>query len=121
MRYFDISEFDSPDAPGSGVNMNTQFLRILDAARESAGLPFAITSGYRTPEHNERVGGVRNSAHTRGYAADIVARTPAIAMRIITALYEQGVQRFGYYHKQGFVHADVDPDKAAPAFWDDGD
>lgn len=31
-----------------------------------------FTSGYRSPEHNRRVGGVANSGHTRGWKADFV-------------------------------------------------
>lgn len=30
-----------------------------------------ISSGYRSPELNKAVGGVRNSAHVEGYAADL--------------------------------------------------
>lgn len=30
-----------------------------------------ITSGYRSPELNKAVGGVKNSAHVEGYAADL--------------------------------------------------
>lgn len=31
-----------------------------------------FTSGYRDPRHNARVGGVKNSGHTRGVKADFV-------------------------------------------------
>jgi len=34
--------------------------------------PMIITSGYRDPQYNRLVGGVKNSTHTRGLAADIV-------------------------------------------------
>ena len=30
-----------------------------------------VTSGYRSPELNKAVGGVKNSAHVEGYAADL--------------------------------------------------
>ena len=50
LNYFTLSEFDSPDLPNSGVNMDSQFLTKLETAREYAGIPFRITSGYRTKE-----------------------------------------------------------------------
>lgn len=40
--------------------------------RYSLGTPaIQISSGYRSPELNKAVGGVRNSAHVVGYAADL--------------------------------------------------
>ncbi|MCL6739581.1 D-Ala-D-Ala carboxypeptidase family metallohydrolase [Sphingomonas sp. RB56-2] len=45
-----------------------------------------VTSTYRSPEHNRRVGGVANSYHLRGRAIDI-ARRPGIAHWQIAAAY----------------------------------
>lgn len=40
--------------------------------RHGLGNPaIRITSGYRSPELNKAVGGVKNSAHVEGYAADL--------------------------------------------------
>lgn len=40
--------------------------------RYSLGTPaIRISSGYRSPELNKAVGGVKNSAHVTGYAADL--------------------------------------------------
>ena len=40
--------------------------------RYSLGTPaIRISSGYRSPELNKVVGGVKNSAHVEGYAADL--------------------------------------------------
>ncbi len=40
--------------------------------RYNLGTPaIRITSGYRSPELNKAVGGVKNSAHVVGYAADL--------------------------------------------------
>ena len=50
--YFELSEFDSPDEVGSGMNMDTQFLDMINDARQYANVPFVITSGYRTKAHN---------------------------------------------------------------------
>jgi len=43
----------------------------LELVRKLVGKPVNITSGYRCPELNKLIGGVANSAHVDGYAADI--------------------------------------------------
>lgn len=43
---------------------------ILDMIRVHIGKPILINSGYRCEKLNEMVGGVRNSMHTKGLAAD---------------------------------------------------
>lgn len=46
---------------------------ILDPLREAWGKPIYVTSGYRCPRLNAAVGGVANSNHMKGLAADIRA------------------------------------------------
>ena len=115
MTRFHIREFDSPDQPGSGNAMKIRFLQMLDAARAQAGMPFRVNSGYRTPEHNAAVGGVPDSAHTRGWAADIAARTLEQKIRIVRAARAVGFNRFGIY--ETFVHLDCDPLKRPDVAW----
>lgn len=43
---------------------------ILDMVRVHIGKPILINSGYRCKKLNEMVGGVQNSMHTKGLAAD---------------------------------------------------
>ena len=43
---------------------------ILDMVRTHMGKPILINSGYRCEKLNEIVGGVHNSMHTKGLAAD---------------------------------------------------
>ena len=52
LKYFKLSEFDSPDFKGSGKNMTKDFLKKLDRARDIANIPFKISSGFRTAQHN---------------------------------------------------------------------
>lgn len=44
---------------------------ILDIVRVHIGKPILVNSGYRCKRLNEIVGGVQNSMHTKGLAADI--------------------------------------------------
>ena len=113
-KYFSLSEFDSPDFPASGLNMDATFLQMLDTARDKAGIPFKITSGYRTESHNAKVGGVANSSHLKGYAADIACTSGSERWIIIDALIKSGFERIGV--AKTFVHVDNDPDKSS-AIW----
>jgi hypothetical protein len=51
-----------------------------------------VTSTYRTPAHNRRVGGVRNSYHLRGRAIDI-ARRPGVTHAMIAASFRNAGYR----------------------------
>lgn len=113
--YFEYNEFDSPDKPGSYINMDVDFLNRLAEARKLAGIAFKITSGYRTPKHNESVGGVPSSSHTRGYAADIYAPTSRQKYLIVNALLAVGFDRIGV--SKNFIHVDIDKDKPAETIW----
>lgn len=55
LRYFKLSEFDSPLEKGSGKNMDLCFLEMLDNARGFAGVPFKINSGFRVPADTQRL------------------------------------------------------------------
>ena len=120
MLHFELSEFDSPDEIGSGKLMDASFLQMLDDARGIAGIPFRITSGYRTPSHNAYVGGVqpslksKGSSHLFGYAADIACNNSADREVILNSLIRAGFRRIGIAN--GFIHVDNDPDKNA-AVW----
>ena len=120
-EFFDLSEFDSKDAngkkvKGTGAFMQPDFLKALDVARGIAGIPFTINSGFRTPDHNRRVKGAFNSAHTRGFAADIATNTDRQFETIATACFLAGFRRFGVM--KGALHVDNDPNLKKPALWD---
>lgn len=51
-----------------------------------------VTSTYRSPEHNRRVGGVPNSYHLRGRAIDI-ARRPGVTHAMIAAAFRNAGYR----------------------------
>ena len=51
-----------------------------------------VTSTYRTPKHNRRVGGVRNSYHLSGRAIDI-ARRPGVSHAQIAAAFRNEGER----------------------------
>ena len=84
MKYFSLSEFshsdtavslgiDNTPTPAQERRLTLLVDRVLDPLREAWGLPIRVTSGYRCPELNEEVGGVEDSYHMDGCAADITA------------------------------------------------
>lgn len=58
------------------INMAYGCIKILDSARCVVG-PIIINSGFRCKEVNKLVGGVENSQHLLGQAADIRPSNPA--------------------------------------------
>jgi len=113
--FFEYREFDSPDVVGSYENMDINFLNKLTEARKMAAIGFKITSGYRTPSHNEKVGGVPSSSHTLGHAVDIYAPTSRQKYIIINALLQAGFNRIGV--AKNFIHVDNDPSKNEDVIW----
>ena len=55
-------------------NIEALVSEVLDPARERLGRPVVVNSGYRCPKHNAEVGGVANSQHMKGEAADVRPR-----------------------------------------------
>lgn len=113
--FFKFTEFDSPDIVGSHEHMNVAFLNKLTEARKLAAIGFKITSAYRSPEHNAKVGGVNNSSHVHGCAVDIYAPTSRQKYIIINALLEAGFNRIGV--AKNFIHVDNDASKAEDVIW----
>ena len=81
MKWFKEKEFackccgQLPLSTSSGQapreNVKALVREVLDPVREKLGMPIVVNSGYRCEKHNKDVGGVRNSQHLRGEAADI--------------------------------------------------
>jgi uncharacterized protein YcbK (DUF882 family) len=105
VNHFDSEEFDSPDSPGSGIKMNLAFIQKLDLLRTTLGFPLKISSGYRTPKHNLKVGGEPNSAHMDAIAADIVAIDSRTRYLIVSYAIRSGFNRIGI--GKTFVHLDM--------------
>lgn len=74
-EHFKKEEFRSKDGAHFPyeVKQNLKVLaEQLEVLREHFQKPININSGYRSPEHNAKVGGSENSQHLLGKAADVV-------------------------------------------------
>ncbi len=107
IRFFRKSEFACSCC--GVVTLDISFALRLDLAREIAGMPFVITSGYRCHAHNVEVGGVKQSAHMAGLAADISCPDSVTRLKILRGLIVAGFRRIGI--GKNFIHCDVDASK----------
>lgn len=82
------SRYHIDNTPSDDIVRNLQYgvNMVLDPLRRLYGKPIVITSGYRSPELNKKVGGVSNSWHTQGNAADIHVSSITEATKIFSNL-----------------------------------
>lgn len=74
---------------------------LLQPLRDLYGRPVAVTSGYRCPELNEWVGGVPNSQHVKGEAADVACESPG---ELVECLRRSGLDFDQCIRYSTFVH-----------------
>lgn len=112
-KNFSYSEFErSETAEKKGIvnviatarvrdSIQALVLNVLQPLRTALGVEMHINSGYRCPELNEAVGGVPNSMHLLGEAADVATPTP---LRLARKAVEIGLpfDQMGIYPT--FVH-----------------
>ncbi len=91
------------------------FISMLTAARIRSGFPYVISSWYRCPGYDKEIGGEGN--HPTGKAVDILYHTPKQRAQIVFDLVWAGFRRIGISFKDGFIHADIVPDRPTPALW----
>ena len=75
MKWFKEKEFACKCCgqlpPLARENVKALVSEVLDPVREKLGMPIVVNSGYRCEKHNKDVGGVKNSQHLKGEAADL--------------------------------------------------
>ena len=96
---------------GSG-QIYVSVIQICQSIRDVIDRPIRVTSGYRCYKHNKDVGGVSDSYHLTGQAADLYSDLGAVALWVAArALYRCGAipdLRYCIYYKlRDIVHIDV--------------
>ena len=110
MKWFSMNEFEChcgcrmPDS--AKANIEALVEQVLDPAREQYGKPVCVNSGYRCARRNAAVGGVANSQHMKGEAADICCGDNERLAKIIeeNGHYDQLIRYMGSGGKIRFIH-----------------
>lgn len=100
---------NTPD-PDSISNLRALAFNILQPVRDHFGKPVIVSSGYRSPILNKKIGGSSTSQHTKGEAADFeipgipnydVAKWIAQNLsfdQLILEYYTTGIPNSGWIH-----------------------
>jgi uncharacterized protein YcbK (DUF882 family) len=102
-----------------GIALATELERIRAALGVSLSrdVPLFLDSVYRTEAWNKTIGGVPNSQHLQGRAADVRCPhgcTAAMFKNVVVAVAKSPDSKIRYikaYPHQGFIHIDIRPTK----------
>ncbi len=109
---FTVREFACKDG-SDRIIIDDALIAYLQRIRGWAGAEVKITSGYRTPSHNAKIGGAAHSRHLEGRAADIIVSGKSIheVARFAEAIGVPGVER---NEDKNYVHLDT---RASRYYW----
>lgn len=109
--YFKVREFACHDGSDT-VLIDDALVQLLGYIRTYFGKPVTINSGYRTVDYNKKVGGVSNSQHVQGKAADIVVQD--VPPRAVASYLESLFPLHGIGLYPSFVHVDT---RGKKSYW----
>ena len=91
--------------------LKPSLVRVLKTVEQHYGRKIVVTSGYRSPSHNRRARGAKNSLHMYCAAADI--QVPGVGKWELASYFRTMPGRGGvgtYCHTES-VHIDVGPER----------
>ncbi len=93
LTYSETAERERIDntPPAEIVENMRRLAQGLEQVRMLTGFPLEISSGYRCPELNSRVGGAKTSQHTRGQAADFTCDKFGPPLDIIKTIRDSNI------------------------------
>ncbi len=103
---FRVKEFRSR-CGSDKILIDEKLVTLLQKMRDKFG-PISISSAYRTASHNKKVGGVSNSQHLYGLAADITIQDNSRLLEAAQYAEKIGFKGVGLDDKyQKFLHVDT--------------
>lgn len=115
LRYFQESEFQKCAPSCSSSDCREESLKRLDEARCLAGVPFRLTSAYRSPSWEKNKHRSGSGAHTKGCAFDIACSDSVSRYRIVDGAMRAGFTRIGI--SSSFIHLDDYEKFVKPVIW----
>lgn len=121
-KNFNISEFrckDGTDVPDEleanclELATNLQAIRDKFCLELGYDMPLTILSGYRSPEHNKKVKGAKNSQHLLAKASDITLKDKSLLNHLYILIKEmidfEEIKAGGitFYRDKNFIHYDI--------------
>lgn len=90
-------KIDNSAPPEAKKKLEKLCKEVLQPIRDKYGHAITVTSGYRCPKLNAAVGGVKNSQHVFGEAADIkcTATSKAKLFKLIKEMIQNGEIKVG--------------------------
>ena len=103
MPDFNLQEYASPDT--QEVKIDSRLVVIVQLIRYRMGCKVTVTSGYRTPAHNHKVGGASHSFHLEGLDVDLSPEDNDLVKLFKIAMEFEEVRGLGIY--KSHVHIDI--------------
>lgn len=95
--------------PPAIIENLTALAATLEKVRVILNHPVLINSAYRSPAVNARVGGVANSAHLSGWAADFICPAFGSPLQICKYLYGRPLGWDQLIEEETWVHFSIAP------------
>lgn len=120
-KYFSLSEMTHsgtairlgiPNDPNKDQIMYLErLMEYLDGVREEFANPIIVRSGLRVSKLNKAVGGVADSQHVLGQAADIVPRDHKLLKKLLHTIWDRGgFDQLIWEHPEGrseWIHVSI--------------
>lgn len=114
--HFSLSEMtitqvrDVDNTPSKEIILNlTDTAEHMELIRSYLNHPIIVSSGYRSPEVNKRIGGAKDSAHMRGFAVDFIAPKFGTPLEVCHAIKDSGIKLDCLIQEGSWVHCSFKP------------
>jgi uncharacterized protein YcbK (DUF882 family) len=110
---FSRAEFRCPCGECKTI-VSPALVERLQCIRDAILMPIRITSGYRCPAYNDKIGGEKDGSHTTGEGVDVMIPSNHYRYLFLQEALRSFL-RIGIYDRH--VHVDVSAELPSPRCW----